>query len=1305
MTDVDDSPTLSVGFAIRTGDSEEQVGSLVTMMDAAEKRVTRDAELIEKATGSMVKLGGGVAEFTAFGNASTRAAQNIAREQRLIEKSGEGMVRQMERQAEVFGKSTSEIRSMRAELKAAAADAQGMTELANRIRNADAQIRKLEAGSRAVTGATGQQRASMQNLGFQLQDFSVQVVGGTSALRAFAMQAPQAAGALNGFGGTLGKVGGFLAGPWGIALTLATTLGAGLAESLWSSAKAADGSKKAKEGLKDAVDRLNGSSAALNRTTQIGIAGEIAASEATRQLEIRKRGLLDVLLREQQVRLGNARATEANSGGTVPGAGPIGRGVASMEREIRATEAALKANGTRMIEAQNAVIKGRGALIRMDVAGALDAATAATQKHDRAVDKLQRQYEAGKISAAQYQAQLMGEGRAYTAAQKAISDAEKADKAAGSEARKAHAKEIREQAKAMREAEAAAKALQSAFEGMEGRFDVAGSASRQFRKDMDEIAKFKKAGLIDEGTADAWGFEASRSAADKAAAAIKEVKLQLDDLKLDPADLGVTNLDKMLGTTLNVFDTISRDADAAGNAMSRAFGQAGSSIGDALAILGDYGSQQDRIARAGLTREQELSEMGKLRLSHTAALLGTSKSLFAENSKGYAIMAAGEKALAIVQAARTAVAVANGAANMFASLGPAGFPAVAAMLGVMATLGFSRGGGTAKAPTTNTGTGTVFGDSTAQSESIRRALDALREVDTLMLGTSREMASSLRAIESSIGGFAAQVVRTGNVNADDMVTQGFKTNAIGSVLKAVVPIFGGALASLFGSKTEVVGNGLYGKAQSVGSILSSGFDASYYSDVKKTSKFLGITTGTKYSTQYSAADAGLENQFTLILREFNTAVAAAAGPLGEATGDIQSRLNGFIVNIGRIDLKGLTGTQIEEKLTAVFGAAADGMAAAAFPSVQRFQKAGEGAFETLTRVATTVEAVTGSLDMLGTAAKALGIDAKLGLAAQFDSVGDFTSAAKGYFEAYYTPAEQNAAKLAQLGGVFVKLGAAMPDTLDGFRKLVEAQDLTTLSGQSMYATLLQLAPAFADLKKVMDGARTAADVLAERQDLQRKLLEVRGDTAAIRELDLAKLDASNRALQLEIWGLQAAQDAAKAADELRTAWSSVGDTIMDEVRRIRGLSATDTGASFAMLQGQFNAALLGGRTDMDVAKTLPGLSQSLLKAAADTATSRQEYDRIASQTAAELQAFADAIAQAKSVQAFADAAKLASGTTPDSSAASSEAADLREEVAAMRQELRSLLSDVKTATTRTARVLDNVTGPTGGDRIAVANVR
>lgn len=1495
------TPALAVGFAI---DTDNAFGSLKTLDDVigtTAAKAVRDFDKIEAASRTAVNLSGPTAQIIAFGNAETRELANAARARAAAEKSGEAMVRQMQRSVETFGKSASEIRNMRAELRALEAEERGLTELAGRIRTLNAEMIRLESGQGGVTNGAIKNRMAMQGASYQVQDFFTQVSMGANPMNAFAVQGAQLAGQFSNVEGKAGSVARFFMGPWGLAITAALMLFGPFVGKLFDGNneldKAIDKLKKdaaetettarAKERFSHTQEGVNQAIREGNEAIEKSIAAQRSAAEQANIAAKNNLAEANTIRVKTQARLADAKAMLEAQVRAAQAPGTRGEvaalGLQTLLGQIAKIEADLAINADRIIANEKLVQNTRIELAVEQGKRMADPIAKINKLYDdqiiAATNAARAQVAAGGEVTTALGDQITAIERARNAAIKAENDKQHATRQTAQVGREVDLAEARRIAQgigaritsdrrtydeqkrlyekyiawkqgrgpwaalaaapgtsdhehgnaldiaktpgmslgkirqAFRDAgvsvkqlldegshfhvswkkgadgaAAASKKLADTQADLARRFDPATAAAMEYAKALKDIAAAK----LDPATAAQYAEKAAEAfrkaradafelpsmadiipqaetekAAEKSAEEFQRNVIQplKDELALyglvGPAraaaalelekqgflaanmDQGIevatarwleyyrvkseliakdSAADKEAAAIKRACDEMERMIDvarSAGDAMAHAFGKVGGAIADAIDVLMEYRKREQENAelakKEGWDQARVKQEASQLQLESMGALAGAAKSMFKEHSAGYQAMAAAEKAFALIQLANTAKSVAAGAAKMFASLGPWAFPAVAAMVAVMAGLGFFGGGaGSApKLPESNTGTGTVLGNSTAQSDSIKNAIDALKDVDTLTNNYARQMAASLRSIESQIGGLASLVVRSGDISANANVTQGFKPNVIGSVL-GKIPLIGGFLSSLFGSTTTVTGSGLYAGPQSLAGILGGGFDASYYSDVQKKSKFLGITTGTKNYTEYTGADGGLETQFALLLRQFNDAIVAAAVPLGAATDDIQNRLNGFVVNLGRIDLKGLTGDQIKEKLEAVFGAAADGMAAAAFPGIERFQKVGEGAFETLVRVASTVEAVTNALDALGDGARSLGIEAKLGLADQFETISDLTSAISGYFEAFYTQEEQAAARTAQLASVFASLGLAMPATLAAYRQLVEAQDLNTLAGQETYATLLRLAPAFADLKSAMEGAKSAADIVSERQDLQRQLLELRGDTAALRALELAKLDSSNRALQQEIWAIQDAQEAAKAADELRQAWVSVGDSIMDEVNRIRGLSGAET-VGFASIMGRFNAATEAARAgDIEAAKTLPGLSQALLTAAAEQATSRQELARIQAQTAASLEAtnaaingrsgLAAATGAASSGYIAVDVATLAQATSTPT-AANDGLADglraLREEVAGMRAENNTGHATTAGNTGRIARKLDDVTAESGGDAISM----
>jgi hypothetical protein len=180
------------------------------------------------------------------------------------------------------------------------------------------------------------------------------------------------------------------------------------------------------------------------------------------------------------------------------------------------------------------------------------------------------------------------------------------------------------------------------------------------------------------------------------------------------------------------------------------------------------------------------------------------------------------------------------------------------------------------------------------------------------------------------------------------------------------------------------------------------------------------------------------------------------------------------------------------------------------------------------------------------------------------------------------------------------------------------------------------------------AAQVAASIASERAGLNTQLMNLQGDTAGLRAQELAGLDSSNRALQTRIYAMQdaqaadalaaqqqaqamqdaqqAAQAAAQAASQLKDAWSSVTDSIVAEINRIRGLNGGSS-QSLSGAQAQFAITSAQARSgDMEAAKLLPQLSQSLLALAEASAANTLDLQRIQAITASSLGTTASSIA-------------------------------------------------------------------------------
>lgn len=502
------------------------------------------------------------------------------------------------------------------------------------------------------------------------------------------------------------------------------------------------------------------------------------------------------------------------------------------------------------------------------------------------------------------------------------------------------------------------------------------------------------------------------------------------------------------------------------------------------------------------------------------------------------------------------------------------FVRIAAMAAIMAGLGFAVSGGSGKAPDIagerqkRQGTGTVFGDSEAKSESISNALEMLRDNSDIGLEHSSKMLMALRNIEASMAGLVNAIIRAkgitsgknmgifegqlGQHTGDPLLGMFGINDSKGGLYKA--PVIGGlvkSLHSMWGKTTQSITDAgiLINGSMSQ---LSGGNGMQQYADIetKKTSMF-GMKKKYSYSSQYGALDNAVSNQLGLVFSNIADAVHSAGVALGRDSASLEAQINSFVLNLGKVSLKGLSGQALTDALNAVISSAADQLAGGVMAGFEDFQKVGEGYFETLMRVASGFESAQYMLDNLGVMMVGLGsiqnkqgditaelVRESLALKESGSNVAQFMreldgsaeeliesykkmvdirtnlkltglanditrSMIKGaggldnlqqamsdYMENMYTDQERYAMSVQKLSGEFSKIGVAMPATKAAFKTLVNNLMHSGAAGEELAAKVMMLSGAFSELEEqAEDNVLTARDRLRDAYDMEVEKLE------------------------------------------------------------------------------------------------------------------------------------------------------------------------------------------------------------------------
>lgn len=239
----------------------------------------------------------------------------------------------------------------------------------------------------------------------------------------------------------------------------------------------------------------------------------------------------------------------------------------------------------------------------------------------------------------------------------------------------------------------------------------------------------------------------------------------------------------------------------------------------------------------------------------------------------------------------------------------------------------------------------------------------------------------------------------------------------------------------------------------------------------------------------------------------------------------------------------------------------------------------EAANALVQQIATIVDSVSGFKAALSGLpfedVKNLSFDATVNLIEFAGGLDSLTANLNTYYQNFFDAAERETALRNQLTRAFDSINLSLPETRQGFRDLVEAQDLSTEAGRKNYAAIISLSGAFAELTQGADdlaeaSRKTAEQIRQEREGLENRFLSLVGNTAELRRRELDGLDESNRALQERIYliedQIQAEQDAITNAQNSLSA----------------AKTATDT--AFSILQNSINAQKQVVQASIDVAR-------------------------------------------------------------------------------------------------------------------------
>jgi hypothetical protein len=413
------------------------------------------------------------------------------------------------------------------------------------------------------------------------------------------------------------------------------------------------------------------------------------------------------------------------------------------------------------------------------------------------------------------------------------------------------------------------------------------------------------------------------------------------------------------------------------------------------------------------------------------------------------------------------------------------------------------------------GTGTILASINEKSASIAKATDLTADATGEIVSINKSMLTALKSLETGISGVVAQTARaTGGISfsAPKVDTNLFDKNLIGKGIETQFDVIGSLFSlGLVNNLGELIGKALGGKSSKIDEgIRILGGDIQSLVEGSVVDAFATFKTRKNFLDDYDVSNKfatlgdEINDQFGLVFSGIIDSVSAGADALGITSSQIADRLNSVILDTQMISLEGLDAAAQQAEIQAVFSKVFDDTVSAVVPYLAEFQRAGEGLGETLARVSTEFDLAQEAYASLGFKVSAtfgdlnpaLAVMGKVGdvmsglplpmelfvqaaddLISKTGGIEAFSSALSGFERNFLSAEEQTVNLSRRLGEALGDL--PLPETRDGFKELLQAQDAMSEGGRNNIATLLQLQGAADQYYNALENAaKDAADSVA-----------------------------------------------------------------------------------------------------------------------------------------------------------------------------------------------------------------------------------